>query len=237
MKRYATLLVLALAPLLMGMSKKQEYSITFHSQASDMGLPKSSFPFQLEGKPVKMQIVPEFSQQNIAAFYPFPSETGNGNGIAIQLDFRGRASLEMVTRTKRGEFLLALVNGQPVDYLAIDQPVLDGIITIWSGVPDTVIAAMDKKFPRIKPGVSSSMTEKMDMLPTTKKEKKRALEDSKRKPEKGKKSGPPVIKSLGDSPEPPLPAAPVSNQIPVEGGAAPAQITPPVNSVPKVQPQ
>lgn len=235
MKRCATFLILVLAPLLIGMSKKQEYSITFHSQASDMELPKTTFPFQLEGRPVKMQIVPEFSQQNIAAFHPFPSENGNGNGIAIQLDFRGKAALEMVTRTKRGEFLLAMVNGQPVDYLSIDQPVLDGIITIWSGVPDTVIAAMDKKFPRIRTGAAPSMTDRMEMLPTTKKEKKRALQDSKRKPEK--ESGTPVIRSLGDSPEPPLPAAPVSNQIPVEGGAAPAQISPPLNSVPKVQPQ
>lgn len=235
MTRYATFLVLALAPLLMGMSKKQEYSITFHSQSSEMELPKSSFPFQLEGKPVKMQIVPEFSQQNISAFYPFPSATGNGNGLTLQLDFRGKAALEMVTRTKRGEFLLALVNGQPVDYLAIDQPVLDGLITIWSGVPDTVIAAMDKKFPRIKSSGAPSMTDKMDMLPTTKKEKKRALDDSKRKPEKA--SGTPVTKSLGDSAEPNLPAAPVSNQIPVESGSSPAQIKPPVSSVPKLQPQ
>ncbi|MEY4484748.1 MAG: hypothetical protein RL693_2200 [Verrucomicrobiota bacterium] len=232
MQRYATLLVIALAPLLLGMSKKVEYSITFHSQASDMELPKSTFPFELEGKRVLLHIVPEFSQQNIAAFYPFPSETGNGNGVALQLDFRGKASLEMVTRTKRGEFLLALVNGQPVDYVAIDQPVLDGIITIWSGVPDTVIAAMDKKFPRIKTAGAPSMSDKMDMLPTTKKEKKKSLEDSKRKPEK--ESGTPVIKSLGGSAEPALPAAPLSNQIPVEGGAAPAQITPPVGSTPRV---
>lgn len=234
MKRYATLLVLALTPLLLGMSKKQEYSITFHSEASTMELPKSTFPFELEGKRVLLHIVPEFSQQNISAFYPFPSETGNGNGVTLQLDFRGKSSLEMVTRTKRGQFLLALVNGQPVDYVAIDQPVLDGIITIWNGVPDTVIASMDKKFPRMKPGGAPTMSDKMEMLPTTRKEKKKALEDSKRKPEK--ESGTPVIKSLGGSAEPPLPAAPVSNQIPVEGGAAPAQITPPVSPAPKVQP-
>ncbi|CAN5781969.1 hypothetical protein BH11VER1_BH11VER1_22800 [soil metagenome] len=234
MTRYATLLVLALAPLLLGMSKKPEYSITFHSQASDMELPKSTFPFVLEGKPVKLHMVPEFSQQNVAAFYPFPSETGNGNGLTLQLDFRGKASLEMVTRTKRGEFIVALVNGQPVDYLVIDQPVLDGMITIWSGVPDTVIAAMDKKFPRIKSSGAPSMTDKMDMLPTTKKEKKKALEDSKRKPEK--ESGTPVIKSLGGSAEPTLPASAVTNQIPVEGGAAPAQITPPVATTPKPKP-
>lgn len=236
MTRYATLLVLALAPLLLGMSKKQEYSITFHSQASEMELPKSTFPFELEGRPVKLHIVPEFSQQNVSAFYPFPSDTGNGNGLTLQLDFRGKSALEMVTRTKRGEFIVALVNGQPVDYLVIDQPVLDGMITIWSGVPDTVIAAMDKKFPRIRSSGAPSMTDKMDMLPTTKKEKKKALEDSKRKPEKVKGSDTPVIKSLGGSAEPPLPAAPVSSQIPVEGGAAPAQITPPVGTTPKLQP-
>jgi len=232
MKHCATFLMIALVPLLLGMSKKPGYSITFHSQGSDMDLPKTNFPFELEGKKVLLHIVPEFSQQNIAAFYPFPSETGNGNGVTLQLDFRGKSSLEMVTRTKRGEFMLAMVNGQPVDYVAIDQAVLDGIITIWSGVPDTVIASMDKKFPRIKPGGAPSMSDKMEMLPTTKKEKKKALEDSKRKPEK--ESGKPVIKSLGGATDPALPSAPVSNQIPLEGGASPAPVTP-AGSAPKVQ--
>lgn len=215
------------------MSKKPTYSITFHSQASEMELPKTTFPFELEGKKVLLHIVPEFSQQNIAAFYPFPSETGNGNGVTLQLDFRGKSSLEMVTRTKRGEFMLAMVNGQPVDYVAIDQAVLDGIVTIWSGVPDSTIAALDKKFPRIKPsGAPPSMTEKMDMLPTTKKEKKKALADSKIKPEK--ESDKPVIKSLGGATDPTLPSAAVSNQIPLEGGASPAPVTP-AGAAPKVQ--
>ncbi len=233
MNRLATFLVLALAPLLLGMSKKVEYSITFHSQADAMELPKTTFPFELEGNKVLLHIVPDFSQQNIAAFYPFPSESGVGFGVSLQLDFRGKSALEMVTRTKKGQFLLAMVNGQPVDYVSIDQPVLDGIITIWNGVPETVIAAMDKKFPRIKPGGAPSMTEKMDMLPTTKKEKKKALEESKRKPEK--ETGKPVIKSLGGTEDPTLPSAPVSNLIPLEGAAPPLPATP-AGSVPKVQP-
>ncbi len=216
MKRYAPLLLGLLSPLLLGFSKKVEFTITFHALASEMDPPKTMFPFDLNGKRVFFKIVPEFSQQNIVSFYSFPAEGGKGNGLTLQLDFRGRETLEMITRTRKDEYLLAIVN-TPVDFVILDQPVLDGIITIWQGVPDSVIKEMEKKYPRFKKGAAPTMTKDMEMLPTTKGEKKRNLEASQqaeRAAAAAKKSG----KKIPDARSLDLRSGPVSPQIPLEGG-------------------
>lgn len=220
MKRFAPLLLALLTPLLLGFSRKTEFTITFHSLATEVDPPKTMFPFDLNGKRVFFKIVPEVSQQNIVAFYPFPAEAGKGNGLTLQLDFRGRASLELISRTRHDEYLLAMVNATPVDFVILDQPVTDGIITIWQGVPDEIIKAMDKKYPRIKKSGAPSMTKDFEMLPTTKGEKKRnlkATQQAERDAAAAKKSG----KKIPDAKSLDLRTGPVSPQIPLEGGSNP----------------
>jgi hypothetical protein len=202
--------------------KKPDYSITFHSQASEMDSPKTMFPFDLNGKRMLFKVVPEFSQQNVIAFHPFPSTAGapgGGSGAVLQLDFRGKAQLEIITRTKKDEYLLAMVNARPVDFLVMDQPVLDGMITIWQGLDPETIKKMDKHIPRMnKSGEAPTMSENMEMRPTTKREKMRAYDAAKaeeRAAARGKPTTKPAPQSLT------LPDAPVSPQIPVEGAPPP----------------
>jgi hypothetical protein len=231
--RAVPLLVIALLPLVMGFSKKPKFTITFHTQGDDMDMKKSIFPVQLEGRPMLFKIVPEFSQQNVVAFHPFDTETGE-KGVALQLDFRGRGALEMATRTRRGQVMLAMVNGRAVDWVALDHVVEDGMVTIWRGVPEEVIKAMDKKYPRIKPGGPPTMHEELEMMPTTKTEKKRALEaqkDAAKAAEKARKSGKPEksdVQSLD------APRAPTTNSIPVEGASPNPGV--PLRSPPAVEP-
>jgi len=197
--------------------------ITFHSQASPDDPRKTMFPFQLEGKPLLFKLVPEISQANVTAFHPFPAETGKGNGMALRLDFRGAGALEMVTRSKQGEYLLAMVNGIPVDYVVIDKPVHDGLITIWQGVPDDVIKVMDQKYTRLRNGQGPTMSADMDMAPSTKAEKRHALNTA-RETEAAdkKKASKPKSKAeeLGlDQPEGSATAP--SSKLPIEGGFRP----------------
>jgi len=228
MKRLILPLLLTLAmPLLLSMSKKKDATITFHTLASPNDPPKTMFPADLNGRRLYFKIVPEFSQENIAAFQEFPSEDGKSKGVTLQLDSRGRSMLEIVTRTRRDEYLLALVNAQPVDFVVMDEPVQDGQITIWQGVPDEVVKGLAKKHPHLKKGAPPTMSKDMDMLPTTKKEKEKFLEaqrlqdaeDAKRA-KAGKKPGPEV-------PTLTLPNGPTSPQIPIEGGG-PAPQNPPL---------
>lgn len=230
--RLAPLLTLLLLPLFVGFSSKPKFTISFHAQADEMDPKKTMFDMQIEGRPMKFKAVPEASQQNIAAFHPFDSDTGD-KGVALQLDFRGRGSLEMVTRTRQGQYLLAMVNGKPVDYVIIDQVIDSGLITVWRGITDEIIKQMDKKYPRIKPdGSAHSMSENMEMSPTTKKEKKEALKDAKeeaRAAEKARKAGKPEKEEI---PNLEAPRAPVTNKIPVEGAAPQSPAPPPASPTP-----
>ncbi|WP_050029864.1 hypothetical protein [Verrucomicrobium sp. BvORR034] len=237
------LLALILTPLLVGMSKKVPYSITFHAQASEQDPPKTYFPLDMGAQRMLFKLIPEVSQENVVAFHPFPAENGNAKGIALQLDFRGKGSLEIITRARKGEYLIAMVNGKPTDFVVMDEPVTDGLITIWEGVSDEVIAQMDKKIPRIKPGGPPSMSKNMDMAPVGKRERKDAYEAHKaeeKAKEKARKEGRPTEPEV-----PSLPAAPTTSRIPVEGAdptpaptparpGAPEPYIPPTNPVPTV---
>lgn len=228
MKRLVPLLLAMLAPFLISMGKKKEYTVTFHAEAESNDMPKTMFPFQLEGQQRVFKVIPEVSQSNVVAFHPFPSETGVGNGVTLQLDFRGRSALELATRTRQGQYFLAMVNGTPVDYVVLDQVVRDGMITIWQGVPDEVVALMDKQLTRIRPGHTPSMSDNMEMVPTTRKEKKRLLKqerEAQKEAAKREASGEinpytedaPTIQSLPNIPSPTFdPAAPVMPVQPVE---------------------
>lgn len=231
MKRALPLFLLALAlPACSTFDKKTDFSITFHALASEEDPPKTRFPAEINGRRLFFKLVPEFSQQNIAAFHPFPAESGNSKGIAIKLDFRGKSELEIISRTRKDQYLLAMVEAKPVDFVVLDEPVHDGVITIWQGVSDAIIAKMDKKYPRIganKPTVNAG--DELEMSPTTRGEKKRALEESK-KAERDKKSGKPPKKE--EIPSLTLPTSPASPKLPVEGGAA----VPPSFRVPDADP-
>lgn len=183
------------------MSSKPKFTISIHAQGTDMDSPRSIFRYNIPGKahPVVFKRVPEITNSNIAAFHAFPARNGNGQGVALRLDFRGTGALELVTRTRGGEILLTMINGTPVDYLVIDRAVGDGIVTIWEGVPNEVVAELQKKYPPISE--LRSMSSGQEMLPTTKSEKKRALaEAEKRMREAGKEASQPSAETL------PLPA-------------------------------
>ena len=169
---HAVLAVLVLGGCQTGKSK---FTLSVHSQGDEMESPRSIMP-DLVGNPPRKVILkrsPEFTHNNIAAFHAFPADTGNGNGVALKLDFKGKQALELVTRMRAGEILRTLVNGKGADYVVIDRPIADGIFIVWEGVPDEVVAEMTKKYPSIK-GLSSACS-KMEMTPTTKTEKKKAF--------------------------------------------------------------
>src|SRR5579862_3050585 len=107
MKRpFLPILMALVLPFLLGMSKKQSLLITFHSMGSPNDLPKTLFPFDLNGKRIYFKLVPELTQDSFAAYQTFPAENGNGKGMTVQLDAHGKYVLELVTRTHRDEYLL-----------------------------------------------------------------------------------------------------------------------------------
>ncbi len=162
------------------LNKKPKFTLTFHTQGTDMDSPRSVFPYPLPGeggRRVIMKWMPEFSQENISAYQPFKADNGNGHGAMFKLDFRGANALNMVSSTQHGQIILTLLNGKPIGHLVLDRPSGDGIITVWEGIPDSVLAFMAKKYPPIK-GLKSVSSGHPDMLPTTDAEKKRAVDNA-----------------------------------------------------------
>lgn len=218
------------------LNKEEKYLITVHAQGAPEDNPKSIFREVVDGQPTIFQLSPQFSQVNIAAFHPFDSPEGNGKGVALKLDFRGASALEILTRSRQGEILLTKINGKTVDFVTIDQPVLDGLFTIWGGVPEEVLKELEQSHPHISQSRSAGAG--VEMTPTTTKEKKVALERARReksaRADRAKKTG--WFGKDRKSPErEELPAAPTTSQIPIEG-PAPTPQAPQPPPLPQVQP-
>ncbi len=155
--------------------KDPKVLITVFAQGSDMDSPKTIFRRNIEGRTMVLKVIPEFTHKSIVAFHPFAAADGT-NGVALKLDFKGSNALEIVTRMRQGEMLVSMVNAAVVDYVTIDGVISDGIFTIWRGLPDELIAAMDEEYPRIGElkAAGESSSDMLEMLPSTPTEKKEA---------------------------------------------------------------
>lgn len=235
MKKAAALSLLLVCVLCTGMSRKPKFTISVHLQGASEDNPRMIFREAVGGQQVIFKLVPEFSQSSIAAIHPFPAADGNGSGLAIKLDMRGANALETATRMNPGLLLLSKVNGKTCDVVTIDRPVGDGIFTIWSGVPQEVIEALEKKYPHISR--SHSAAEGIEMTPTTKKEKKDAMRrDATDRKKKAKDDADAAAaeekprggffglfgrKKAAQSDSVPMPQGPATTQIPIEGARQP----------------
>lgn len=183
---------------------KPKYRISMHVQGESNDHPKEIIQFPFQGQQLIFKKVSEFGQNAIAAFEPFPSDDGAGNGLLLKLDAHGRNMLENATRLHQGELMLTVVNGTPVDIIQLDTPITDGRFTIWRGVSDETVAQMEKRLPRIS-GLKSS-SGYFEMTPSTDKEKREArraaeqekkyLEDMARRAERGEDVSAPRSKEI-----------------------------------------
>jgi hypothetical protein len=158
--------------------RENKMRITMHVQSDEVEHPREIMPVTIAGQKMTFKKIPEFSQRSIAGFEPFEAENGDGYGVLLQLDTKGRNALENVSRMNSGMALLTFVDGLPIDMVELDKPVSDGRFTIWRGLSKRTIDEMDKFYPRIKYMKSSSRMMD-DMLPSTAKEKMNSRRDAK----------------------------------------------------------
>ena len=159
--------------------RENKLLITAHVQTDEIEHPREIMKLPIFGQQMTFKKVPEFSQRSISGFEPFPDEKEPGfYGVVLQLDTKGRNSLEMASRTYRGNVLLTMVNALPIDMVELDQPITDGRFIIWRGLSQQTIDEMDKFYPRLKYMKSSSRLME-DMLPSTDEEKMNSRRDAK----------------------------------------------------------
>lgn len=156
--------------------RENKVYLTCHVQSTEVEHPSEIMKLPIGGQEMTFKKVPEFSQRSIAAFEPFPAEEGQGNGLLLQLDAKGKNYLETVSRLHQGMIMLTMIDAVPVDMVELDRPITDGRFTIWRGVSDETIKEMDKFYPRLSKMKSSSRW--MDMLPSTDTEKLKARRDA-----------------------------------------------------------
>lgn len=149
--------------------RENKLLITAHVQSESIEHPSEIMRLPIGGQEMTFKKIPEFSQRSISGFEPFAAEDGQGYGVLLQLDTKGRNALELASRMNHGMVMLTMINALPVDMVELDQPITDGRFTIWRGLSKETIDEMDKFYPRIKYMKSSSRW--MDMLPSTDKEK------------------------------------------------------------------
>lgn len=138
--------VLALG--LIAAAGKPKATVRFHVEVN----PNSGEPFVLstqmpgEGQKVTLSKIPEISENDVVAIYPFPADDGTA-GCAFKLDAHGKLALDTVSSQARGARMVGFVNNRPVTAMLIDRRISDGIITITRGLTPEDVLLLRKAFP------------------------------------------------------------------------------------------
>ena len=72
-------------------------------------------------------------------------------GAVLTFAFSQGASTRIAAMTtqNQGKWIVAMLNGRPVDFVRIDKPVQDGRLVIWRGIKESEIFAFDYMIPHI----------------------------------------------------------------------------------------
>ena len=82
-------------------------------------------------------------QQSISA------DDGASYGVLVKLNAGAATRLTSITADNRGQYLLAIVNGQVRDAVLIDRAVDDGVLVIWQRISIAEVRQADAAMPRI----------------------------------------------------------------------------------------
>ncbi len=151
MKLTARLALIALAAASLGMSNKPKVTVRFHSEANRNDTTSFATPVKLAyaRREAHLNRVPEFSERNIKAIFPWKAADGSW-GCAFQLNDSGRIRLETISSDNRGAAIVAFIGTkkgmhQVID-MVIDRPISDGIVAIPRGITDIEMLVLKSQF-------------------------------------------------------------------------------------------
>lgn len=147
--RFALLVLAAVSSL--GMSSTPKVTVRFHSEANRNDTSSFSAPIKLAyaQREAFINKVPEFSERNIKAIYPWKTSDGTW-GCAFKLNDSGRIRLETISSDNRGAAMVAFIGTkkgmhQVID-MVIDRPINDGIVAIPRGITDIEMLVLKNQF-------------------------------------------------------------------------------------------
>ncbi|MEJ6645093.1 MAG: hypothetical protein QNL33_17735 [Akkermansiaceae bacterium] len=126
-----------------GMGKKKDKNtLTFHLQGDQTDGPKMVFPLPMGNQKGFFRKSPLTFTKEILAYQPFFSDDGTA-GATFAFSQGASTRIAALTTQNQGKWIVAMLNGRPVDFVRIDRPVQDGRLVIWRGIKESEIFAFD----------------------------------------------------------------------------------------------
>ena len=147
-----TLLSLSFTSSVFAFGKKPPRNrLTFHMQGQASDGPKMVFPLPMDDRRLFFKKSPLTFTKEIVAFLPFFAEDGTA-GATFQFRPETARRIAAITNQNRQKWLVAMLNGRPVDAVFIEEPVTDGKLVIWQGMKQAEIISFDYIIPHIDEG-------------------------------------------------------------------------------------
>ena len=142
---------LAFRPPCHAMSKKEDITVRFHTEANRNDSDTFSIPVNLlyQRRQAYLSKVAGLSEKQIEKILPFPAPDGSW-GCVFKFNPMGRIRLEAMSAEIRGSALVVFVSTKAghhqVADMIVDRPVTDGIITVPRGLTEFEIEMLKKQF-------------------------------------------------------------------------------------------
>jgi len=129
------------------MGKRPEKNrLTFHIQGDRTDGPKMVFPVPMGKKKLFFRKTPLTATKEIVSLKHFVAEDGS-YGATFSFDKAAARRIAAVTTSNQDKWLVAMLNGRPVDAVFVDQPVVDGRLVIWQGIQQREIIRFEYAMP------------------------------------------------------------------------------------------
>lgn len=131
--------------------KSQNFLVSFHLEADQTDNPKFITPVKLgsEHRQYFFKKIPDFTDKDIAWFFPFLSQDGVSYGAAFRLKEPAAAQLKAFTLSNQGKLVGLRCSDAPLQAVIVDRPIDDGVIVVWSGLQQRHLQEFQKKFPHV----------------------------------------------------------------------------------------
>jgi len=146
------IIALSLAPafLCIGAGKKaQPIVVSFHLEAPTEEAPKFAIPVKL-GSQLRQYFfrrTPEFTEKDVAYYYPFMSKNGTTFGVGFKLTPGATEELKGLALNNQGRLLGIRIAPTHYSAVIIDRPDTPGVITVWEGLTQDDLKTLDKVIP------------------------------------------------------------------------------------------
>ena len=134
-------------PIASGMGKRpKKNTLTFHLESHSADGPRMVFPLQMGNKKRFFKKSPVTFTKELVSLKHFADSEGTfGATFTFQRAASGR--IAALTTQNQGKWLVAMLNGRPVDGVFIDSPVTDGRLVVWQGILQTEIIRFEYSLP------------------------------------------------------------------------------------------